>query len=434
MIVADSPQIPKISSSDREQIEKLRTAVKDEITPYYDTDFNLLRWLKGHNYNFEAILPKLRNHLMLRRSPRWNLDDMTNHPRDHPIHQHWKNGLVGPAIRTPNAIVNVEQTGINDFNGLLMTYSTWDILHARVYDLELMLKQIMEMESKTAIARILQPQLYESFVEISRTAVRHLIKYSSGQDVVKVPSKASEMSVGNQASIIYIMDLEGLTFDKKLLGLLTGPLASISSFMSDNYVEMIRTFVVVNVPSFISTLWNIARPLLPERTRQKVQILGSDWREEIVKIADPRILPSYWNIDGSTLFSGNVEQCTPFDPKGFFRGKMYNDAEVLFVSAGKASFVTIRADKDSTLKWCVTADGHYGFTVFFTDREDIDDAKQMEQVAPNFPKVPGPTVVPVRDELRCYKTGFYKLRFSNEHAWIHTLKIQYIIEVVNNNS
>uniref|UniRef100_A0A0M3HID9 ROK family protein n=1 Tax=Ascaris lumbricoides TaxID=6252 RepID=A0A0M3HID9_ASCLU len=35
------------------------------------------------------------------------------------------------------------------------------------------------------------------------------------------------------------MDLNGLKYDKKLLDLVTGALAGISSFMSENYVEMI---------------------------------------------------------------------------------------------------------------------------------------------------------------------------------------------------
>lgn len=51
------------------------------------------------------------------------------------------------------------------------------------------------------------------------------------------------------------MDLTGLTFDKRLPSLLTGALASISAFMSEHYVELIHTFVLVNAPTFISTIW-----------------------------------------------------------------------------------------------------------------------------------------------------------------------------------
>lgn len=37
--------------------------------------------------------------------------------------------------------------------------------------------------------------------------------------------------------------------------LVSGGLASISAFMAENYVEMIHSFVLVNVPNFISAIW-----------------------------------------------------------------------------------------------------------------------------------------------------------------------------------
>lgn len=63
------------------------------------------------------------------------------------------------------------------------------------------------------------------------------------------------ISSGNQASVLYIMDLTGLSFHANLITLLTGPLASISAFISEHYVELIHSFVLVGVPSFISAVW-----------------------------------------------------------------------------------------------------------------------------------------------------------------------------------
>ncbi|KAI6207308.1 nucleoprotein [Aphelenchoides fujianensis] len=100
-----------------------------QLTPYYDTDFNLLRWLQGHNYKIDEILPKLRNHLTFRRS-RWDLDHAADKPRDHPIHAHWKAGLSGLSGKIPNSFINVEQTGANDYWGLLQTYPLNEIMRA----------------------------------------------------------------------------------------------------------------------------------------------------------------------------------------------------------------------------------------------------------------------------------------------------------------
>ncbi|KIH58041.1 hypothetical protein ANCDUO_11758, partial [Ancylostoma duodenale] len=78
-----------ISEADRAKIEELRGLVKEHLTPYYDTDFNLLRWLKGHDYNLEIIKPKLINHLIMRKGV-WDLDNLPDKPRNHAVHEHWK--------------------------------------------------------------------------------------------------------------------------------------------------------------------------------------------------------------------------------------------------------------------------------------------------------------------------------------------------------
>lgn len=42
-------------------------------------------------------------------------------------------------------------------------------------------------------------------------------------------------------------------------------------------------------------------------------------------------------------------------------------------------------------------------------------------------KIPGPMLVPIEDKILCEEDGYYKFEFNNEHAWIHTLKVNYII-------
>lgn len=43
-------------------------------------------------------------------------------------------------------------------------------------------------------------------------------------------------------------------------------------------------------------------------------------------------------------------------------------------------------------------------------------------------KVPGPTVVPLSDFIECPADGTYHLWFSNEHAWLHSLRVSYRLE------
>ncbi|CAI4222891.1 unnamed protein product [Auanema sp. JU1783] len=370
-----------ISSADKERIEQLRQLVKDQITPYYDTDFNLLRWLKGHDYDLKIILPKLINHLKLRTSD-WQLDKVADAPRNHKVHDHWKSGLTGPSVLTPNTIVNIEQSGNNDYWGLLKTYPINDILRARVYDLESMLRSVMEMEKQT----------------------------------------------GEQCSILYIMDLSGIVMDRHTITLMTGGLSAISAFMSEHYVEMVHSFVLVNVPTFISAIWSIAKPLLPEKTRLKVNILGGNWREEVQKLADPNTLPSYWNLEGNDgPFKANVEIGLQFPETGYYSGGISKGSEVLSVSAGKTGYVDMIVKKNSKLRWEVHASGHFAFCIYKLDKSVGDDYTKMERAYPLFSKVPGPTLVPCIDEISCDDDGIYRFWFGNEHAWLHTLKITHLI-------
>lgn len=55
-----------LSDDDREKVDKLRKLVQYDLTRYYDTDFNLLRWIQGFSENIEETGVKLRAHLKAR--------------------------------------------------------------------------------------------------------------------------------------------------------------------------------------------------------------------------------------------------------------------------------------------------------------------------------------------------------------------------------
>ncbi|CAO4376088.1 unnamed protein product [Caenorhabditis nigoni] len=373
-----------ITESDRVAINELREAVKDHLTPYYDTDFNLLRWLKGHDYKLDIIKPKLINHLLFRKSD-WGLDGLAEKPRDHPVHHHWKTGLTGESGIIPNTIVNIEQTGSNDYWGMLQSYPTNEVLRARVHDLESMLKAVMDLERKT----------------------------------------------NQQCSVIYIMDLTGIKFDKKTITLLTGGLSAISAFMSEHYVELIHSFVLVNVPAFITAIWTIAKPLLPERTRNKCNILGGEWRAEVLKMAEGRCLPSYWNDEEDDgPFTAPVEKCVPFPEENYYKGKVPANADHLSVSAGKTGHVDIEVKTGQTLSWEIHANGHFAFAIYELPLVPLNspETDNLTRVYPLFSKIPGPTMVPCIDKIECPSTATYRIWFGNQHAWFHTLKIDYVVK------
>lgn len=56
--------------------------------------------------------------------------------------------------------------------------------------------------------------------------------------------------------------------------------------------------MVAIIKRLIIEFRSIIEPILPARTRGKVKILGSNWREEILEFANPEVLPTFWNVPG----------------------------------------------------------------------------------------------------------------------------------------
>lgn len=60
-----------------------------------------------------------------------------------------KTGLTSEAVLIPNCLVNVEQTGSNDYWGILHAFPVTEVLKARIYDLEMMLRRVMVKEKES---------------------------------------------------------------------------------------------------------------------------------------------------------------------------------------------------------------------------------------------------------------------------------------------
>uniref|UniRef100_A0A914QKE7 CRAL-TRIO domain-containing protein n=1 Tax=Panagrolaimus davidi TaxID=227884 RepID=A0A914QKE7_9BILA len=253
---------------------------------------------------------------------------MENKKRNHPIHSHWRYGITGESKVLENVIVNIEQSGQTDYYGMIQSHSIQEVMKARIPDLEDMLRHCMKIEKKT----------------------------------------------GKQASILYVMDLTDLQYNKRLYNLVTGALKSLAEFMSEHYVELIKYFVIVNVPSFIYALWTATKSLLPERTRQKVRILSaSNWREEILEYASAESLPTKWNISEITHFKASLDLPVQFPENEYycnFKNDVDNNLEKVKVVAGKTLIICNELKKGEKLHWWISADSDFGMGVFFSRNKE----------------------------------------------------------------
>ena len=61
-----TPVAADLTPEEAASVAALRELVKDDLTEFYDTDFNLLRWLQGHPGTVTDVSKKLRKHLKMR--------------------------------------------------------------------------------------------------------------------------------------------------------------------------------------------------------------------------------------------------------------------------------------------------------------------------------------------------------------------------------
>ncbi|VDM99555.1 unnamed protein product [Thelazia callipaeda] len=256
---------PKLTEQDIKAIDFLRTKTKELISVEYDTDFNLLRWAQGYNYNLDESLHYLTMHLKFRRF--YDLDHIGKLEDNKLMKQYFPIGLVGETGKNNHLLV-VENAGRIDLHGILKTFQLHAFLTQRLKFQETMLKEINAIERKT----------------------------------------------GSQCSVIYILDLEGLKLDPKLLNIATGkyfnkifflgPYHILWKMVYTNYPEWIDKLLAVNAPTFISLIWRAIAPLLPERTRSKVRIFSSkdDYNAELQKHCELDHVPKHW---GGTMLDKN---------------------------------------------------------------------------------------------------------------------------------
>lgn len=88
-----------------------------------------------------------------------------------------------------------------------------------------------------------------------------------------------------------IMDLNNSSIFSLLNGKVQDYVKKATSVGQDHYPETMGKFYVINAPWGFSMAWSLIRPWLDEATAKKINILGSDYKDELLKQVPPESLP-----------------------------------------------------------------------------------------------------------------------------------------------
>lgn len=132
-----------------------------------------------------------------------------------------------------------------------------------------------------------------------RIDIKGLTLSAKKSDIIKYQIYRSEklfkemQSKGAPDQIILVNDLSEFT-----LKLLFTPgmniLLQILAILEDNYPEALHICYVINAPKIFPLIFDAVKPLLTNRTKNKIKILGKDWKEELVKKIGHEALPKHW--------------------------------------------------------------------------------------------------------------------------------------------
>lgn len=373
---------------DVKQIKLLRDRISDVI-PEEFTDFDILRWLQGHGYNLDSIEPNLRHHFRVLSC----FDSVKSEFQNEVMSKYWPYGFIG-SVGSGQHFAYIETVGTLDAEG------------------------IMKSVQKTHI-------VFHNFYIMEEIILKSMRKYESES--------------GCQSGINWILDGDGLSMNAKLFSLVAGPYKLLLNILMKHYAEVIQKCIFVNAPASIVALYNLIKPILPERSRQKFVISGPNWRSELLQYCHADTLPVHYGgalVDENgdpkcrtkIIFTSKVPESYYWFPSDADPKK--DDMTLLTVNPRKCSFITVELTEDCKfLEWFYYCDNDWGFGVFYTESESESVLDKMEMVFPQIDHLSGPVIVAEKDKILCKKRGFYKLWFNNKFSILTKLQVRYKINV-----
>ncbi|KAK0393336.1 hypothetical protein QR680_000159 [Steinernema hermaphroditum] len=388
-------EVSPFTDEDRLLIEELRKRVVEELklVPCYDHDFSIFRWIVGYDRNLDEAEKAMRKALNEFGALKLHKHDFSSIDKIHS----YCDSISAPLQYFPGSLIGYDKAG-NVIS--LQPFGGFDVLG-----------------------------LYESL----KISDLYLMRIAESEGVMQL-LRERENKFNRQLGTTVIIDLEGCSMDMlytkplKIMGQMLGKL-------QDMFPDVLRHLFIINAPYFMHIIWKCISPILSKQTKQKVQILGSDWKECLKEHIDEEVLYKNWG--------GTKESDTPYGdvrrggkvPDDLKTGKENDLPEsqltTLSIAARSIGTVDVEVEDEKpgrTLKWWwkgATSDD----LIFWVTRQDDKNSKESmvwppmrlctEHVAESR-EVPIPT------------SGLYKLHFDNTASRFFSKSVNYSVVVEDN--
>ncbi|EAR98487.2 CRAL/TRIO, amine-terminal domain protein (macronuclear) [Tetrahymena thermophila SB210] len=147
------------------------------------------------------------------------------------------------------------------------------------------------------------------------TTEERLIKYyiQSYEILLNRIFPTCSQAIGHRVDqTVTILDLKGIPM-KMLSKQVYNFIQLASKVAQENYPEILGRMFIVNAPMLFSGVWAVIKPWIDEKTRNKITIIGSGFKEKLLEIIDIDNIPDFLGGNSKCDLSKNIG---PWNPTG----------------------------------------------------------------------------------------------------------------------
>ncbi|VDK60162.1 unnamed protein product [Anisakis simplex] len=322
-----------ITNEERKEIDWLSAVMKDILQkcPAYDTDFALLRWLRACDHDREKTVEQMSWALNALSCLHILDKDLSTIPK---INQQM-NVVTPLSAYFPGGIIGTDKHG-----NVLVMNGTGDLRP----------RQLLHCTTNA-----------DFFIAALTEA-----------EGIQTLLRAEEKKRNRKLGVVMVTDLSGYSLE--LVASLTAikMYLNLMTLLQRAFVDTAAKIYVINVPSAVEIIWTMMKKVLTQDTIEKIEIVGNDWKELLIRNHGAENIPKRW---GGTLEKSYVKEAKVLtdELRETFLPKRcaFDELEKVTVNARSVVKIPIRVNSAGTkLSWyfeCVS--GAIDFCVLHNGNE-----------------------------------------------------------------
>jgi len=374
-----------INDDEMTKVAELRERLGPELlakTPLYDDDKSLLRWISGWDSKWHEIIPRFQ-----------------------------KSSEILECL----GINELEFEGpddINEYTSSLYPASSYFVGGLMGYD------KYGNVIVSQSIGKI-QPKILIHCGRVSDVFYLSIIEAAMTMKLIKKQEKKYSRRLG----IVIILDLEGLCMDHLVLQTVRIYM-NLLKILQDMFPDVAQKIFIINAPSLFASAYNLVKPAIAEKSRQKVQVLNSNYSKYLCdELGSENIFPHWGGTKKSergTRETGTIRMGgTPPDSLRYIplNNPFHIDETALKkLNVPARSKKTVQVEctkKGQILRWFFQTSSDLDFSVHYADKLAIPKFRIHTDFVPEF------------NHVKCHEVGTYTLCFDNSFSTFFSKEVRF---------